>query len=440
MRAMLIALTALIVTGCNQYEVFLVSGYQQESYSNDADVIFIIDNSSSMTDEAQALALNFDSFLRYLTNPSAGEAEDENLSGAVDDYISYVSERGRLLNYQLGITTTGMDQEVFGGAGSLVGSPSILGKGSDTLQQDFASSLLCEATCWDVNQVPADPEYTCDSANPELPDPVSQQALDCICDGDRWEDNCGPGTEEGLEATFAAMCRAVENPPDECFWEYSELAGISEADANTSEGMIREDSTVIFVIISDEGDGSRRIGNTDPDITVYKDLMDSFGVRYRFAVIGPPYDPVNDSLTCNSGGATTWGTERYQAAAELSGGFFNPISAENDEGDCALTDFSSHLEDLGALLNSLMTAFPLQSVPDTTTIQCFVDGFEVPMSTDTRSTEDQALGGVPVYSDGWSYDPAINSVVFHGEFVPDYNESVRIYYRPLDGMPRTLPF
>jgi len=440
MRALLIALTTLIVTGCNQYEVFLVSGYQQESYSNDADVIFVIDNSPSMTDEAQALALNFDSFLRYLTNPSAGAAESENLSGAVDDYISYVSDRGRLLNYQLGITTTGMDPAIYGGAGSLVGSPSILGKGSDTLQQDFAAGLLCEATCWDVNQVPSVPEYSCDATNPELDDPVSQQALDCVCGGNSWEDNCGPGTEEGLESAFAAMCRAVENPPEECFWEYSELAGVSEEDALTSEGMIREDSTVIFVIISDEGDGSRRIGNTDPDITVYKDLMDSFGVRYRFAVIGPPYDPVADSLTCNSGGATKWGTERYQAAADLSGGFFNPISAEDDEGECALTDFSGHLEDLGALLNSLMTAFPLQSVPDTTTIQCFVDGIEVPQSIDTRTTEEQALGGTPVYNDGWSYDPAINSVVFHGAYVPDYNEGVRIYYRPLDGMPRTLPF
>ena len=48
--------------------------------------------------------------------------------------------------------------------------------------------------------------------------------------------------------------------------------------------------------------------------------------------------------------------------------------------------------------------------------------------------------GLTEYSDGWSYDPATNAIEFHGTYVPDYNSDVQIYYRPLEGNPRTLPF
>ena len=145
-------------------------------------------------------------------------------------------------------------------------------------------------------------------------------------------------------------------------------------------------------------------------------------------------------MTCNSGGATKWGTERYQNIATSSSGFFNYISGEDESGECGITDFSVHLDDLGKLLNSLKTSFPLQSTPDTATIQAFVDGNQVQQAVDTRSQADQAIGGDPVYEEGWAYDPGTNSVVFYGNTIPQYGEEVRIYYRPLEGMPRELPF
>ena len=36
--------------------------------------------------------------------------------------------------------------------------------------------------------------------------------------------------------------------------------------------------------------------------------------------------------------------------------------------------------------------------------------------------------------------PAQNAVVFWGEAIPDFNQNVRIFYRPLEGKPRDLPF
>ena len=48
---------------CNQYEYFNIAGYEQANFSNDADILFVIDNSSSMKDESVALGENFNTFI-----------------------------------------------------------------------------------------------------------------------------------------------------------------------------------------------------------------------------------------------------------------------------------------------------------------------------------------------------------------------------------------
>ena len=74
------------------------------------------------------------------------------------------------------------------------------------------------------------------------------------------------------------------------------------------------------------------------------------------------------------------------------------------------------------------------------TIQAFVDGNQVEQAIDERDQTEQALGGSPVFTEGWAYDPGENAVIFYGNAIPQYGEEVRIYYRPLEGNPRTLPF
>ena len=104
-RILCAALTFLALnSGCNQYELFRVAGYQQENYSNDAEILFVIDNSSSMQAESEELAIHFDTFIQFLTDPTQGGATYEGLDDAVDNYIRYVSERGRFLDFQLAIT------------------------------------------------------------------------------------------------------------------------------------------------------------------------------------------------------------------------------------------------------------------------------------------------------------------------------------------------
>ncbi|MCB9792637.1 MAG: hypothetical protein H6741_07890 [Alphaproteobacteria bacterium] len=428
----------LAALGCNNYDIYSVAGYEQVSFSNDAEVVFIIDNSSSMQDEAEALAQNFNVFIDQLTNTEDGSGlQTDDLSDAVQNYIVYTTERGRYLDYQLAITTTSVaipdnNPNLPGTYGALTGDPDIVSDTDANVETSFITNLFCDATCWNAAVLPSDPNATCEGGPSG---DVTLEYLDCLCGFEEWEGNCGSGTEEPLEAAFMAMCRAVPNPPDACF-DFE--TPFTEADVGSNAGLVRDGSTVIFVVVTDEGDYSRRLGQGDVDPEPYLELLDLFRVRYRFAVIGPNYDHENARLTCNSGGATTWASRRLQLAAEATNGFYRPIAEEGAGSDCVASDFAQHLEDLGALLQGLEQSFPLQSYPDVSTIAVYVNGEYVPQATlDEAATE---ATGEEVYGSGWIYDASENAISFQGDAVPDYNADVDIFYKPLEGMPRELPF
>ena len=67
----LAAMVPIGLSACNQYEMFLVTGDEQVSFSGKVDVLFVIDNSSSVTEEASALLKNFDTFIDNLAGDSA---------------------------------------------------------------------------------------------------------------------------------------------------------------------------------------------------------------------------------------------------------------------------------------------------------------------------------------------------------------------------------
>lgn len=413
----LLALAGLALAGCNQYAYLRVSGYAQESFANEADILFVVDNSPSMGDEAQALATNFNAFVRALSNPSGGE-DLGGLAGAVDDYIAYSNDRAGVLDYQLAITTT----DVASSYGALYGEPAVLTKGDAGIAEGFSANLLCHATCFNPSLVPDDPSYHCGAP---LGSTISTQYLDCTCGEGAWEDNCGEGQEEGLEAVYMAMCRAVEDPPAACF----EQDQFTSADVLSNQGLLRPGSSLIAVIVTDEGDTSRRIDGSSGDPFPYPDLFDEFGVRMRWSVIGPRTD------VCNSGGATTWGVSRYHWFVDETGGSWMDISEPTATDGCAISNFASSMERLGQLLSGLLDMFPLQGVPDVDSLLVFVDGAPVPQAEEQLSDT-----GDVRWEDGWSYLPSENAVVFHGDAVPDYNAEVAIYYLPLEGMPRELPY
>ncbi|MGB0640278.1 MAG: hypothetical protein ACPGTU_13135, partial [Myxococcota bacterium] len=187
----------------------------------------------------------------------------------------------------------------------------------------------------------------------------------------------------------------------------------------------------------------------DDDPANYLEAFAQFDRPIKFAAIGPDLncDENGDcALRCNSGGATPNGIRRIQKIVEATGGFYRPITqggAEDDDEDltgCEPANYSVHLEDLGRLLISLETAFQLQSVPDESTLRVYVDDEPVLRSEPLKGDEESNSFSNDSYTDGWSYNPGNNSVMFWGSAIPDFNQNVQIFYRPVDGNPRELPF
>lgn len=443
-------LVAAVATGCNQYELFALAGYEQASFQNDADVLFIIDNSPSMDEEASALGLNFQVFIEQLADPNAGGTVSQTLSDAVDNYVSYTSVRGSVLDYQLGMTTTTVDPTSGdttaidpGEAGVLIGD--VIARGSSTVVDDFLDQLLCDTTNWNQTDLAdEDPDYTC--GQEESPLFISEEYLDCICGEDLWTSNQGGGTEQPLEAALLSLCRAVPDPPEVCFHTFegtpSDGHTFEQADVMSTPDLVREGATSVVVIVTDEGDSSTQfLSNGEEDAAVYLDAFAQFDQTVRFAVIGPRFDQeAHQASACEDGGVRDFDTVPYWSVSRLfqiaseTGGFYADITTGGDK-DCGVADFSVYLEQLGQLLVNLVNAFELKSVPDPSTIRVFVDGTEV----DEASYVD-GEGSESIYSDGWSYEASQNAVVFWGTAVPDYNADVQIYYRPLEGKPRDLPF
>jgi hypothetical protein len=430
------------LTGCNDYEMFRLAGFAQEDFSNKADLLFVTDNSSSMIEESAALAVNFDRFIDRLVNPTGLDPARPPLTRAVADYVTSVSNRGAIIDFQIALTSTDVGADygrLYAGSGQ-----AILQRSLDDVPDAFRYHLLCEATCFvgSTGGLPSksDPEvglpgWQC--GDPLQGDVLYYEYNDCLCGGrDVWRNNCGSGQEEHIEATLLAMCRALD--PDD---PSPNIQGLLETcgertpfdkavDGGSNLGLIRPDSTFIPVIITDEGDTSRRLPQAERDPKVYTDLFKRFPTRMAWAVIGP------NLSKCNNGNAVGWGVERFERLVQQTNGMYVDIEADpTDGGDCPPADFDEALRALGDLLAGLLEAFPLQAVPDVDTIRVYVEGKRV-----DRAPEENDGAGIITYGDGWSYDATINAVRFHGDAVPDYRERVRIYYRPLEGMPRSLPF
>ena len=126
------------------------------------------------------------------------------------------------------------------------------------------------------------------------------------------------------------------------------------------------DSTVVIVILGDEGDTSRRIPNGSADVTPYLDAFEQFERNIKIVSLGPNLVPDDDglgySLPCNNGGSTDWAAKRLLDISGQTKGFYRYLEEEID-GECALSDFAVHLDKLGDLLNNLDTSFQLATIP-----------------------------------------------------------------------------
>ncbi len=268
------------------------------------DLLLVLDASSSMDDEGGALVLHLETLLAAFEDPDA----------------------------RAGVITL----DVRGRAGALVDDWVALG--DDDALGKLQGTIACGAVCWDASGMASDPTF-----DPDAPlTQISREWLDSTCGVGAWKDGCGGGTEEGLEAIYEALCRATDDPPDSCFEDISEL---TEADAGTSLGMPQQDRGVLALVVSNEGDESRHLSVGESDPAEYLARFAELPFDLFITAIGPSYE--DGAMLCNSGGATTWSTERYLAAAEASGLRYHAIAAESRTGDCN-ERIGEALEDLAA--------------------------------------------------------------------------------------------
>ncbi|MCB9687089.1 MAG: hypothetical protein H6738_16975 [Alphaproteobacteria bacterium] len=399
---------SLGLLACNRYDLFLMAGGNDRE-SNDADVLFVIDNSDSMFEESVALAENFGGFVERLAGREVDYGTD-GLPDAVDRYVDYVQNPGYFVDFQLAITTTDVQTD----RGALVGDPPILRKGDPDLEEKFIRNLMCEATCFaDRRQVDSDPGVTCEQ---DWNGKVTQEFLDCLCGRSAWVGHCGLGAEEGLEAVLDAMCRA-DDTPEAC---HDDRSPLQNSDFGTNEGLLRDGATFIPVVMTDEGDGSRRTANLDALPTAYFEAFAEFDRFMSWAVVAPGLD--SDYEVRCPGLAQSWGVLRYIYLVQESGGLYQDVNDEN----CDLRDWGAALDQIGDLVGGGAAAFPLSSTPKPGSIAVQVGHREIKPS--------EALGadlfGQPLFGDGWTFRAEDDTVLLHGAALPTQGEVVTIWFLP----------
>lgn len=415
--------------GCNAYEPFRLTGFEQETFSNKADILFVIDNSASMQDEAEDLATNFVSFIEAFADDQPPQG-NPSLSDDVGRLLEFLSDRAGNVNYRIGITNT----ETWTTQGDLLGRDPVLTPADEAVPRKFTQNLMCEAACI---ATPTSVEVNC---------PGGGQPSAATC-----ADNEFGFREEPIEAVLMALCGAVDNPPDICFapWWLGDREWLDqppdgpdsgttepveyfdESDVGKNGGWLRDNAVLLPVVITDEGDFSRRTSVNDPDPAPYPTLLQEFGRRITWAAIAP-------NLDCpGSTGDIQRATSRLRSMVERSNGRFVPLQELGDDGDCTPTLFADALTQIGELLRGVADTFPLASVPIPETIVVEVDGQPIDEAT---CEPDPELGFV-VCDSGWTYDPGTNAVLLKGSAVPTEDDAqVRIWYLPATGVPRDLPF
>ncbi len=220
------------------------------------DLLLVIDTSGSMKEESSAVLLG---------------ASD--VIGALGD-----------TDWQIAVTTTsasfgsGLTPDLDPGeAGTLSGPVIVPG---DDAATGLREVLACTTIYWKDSDLLSDPQYAA--------------AADGSCP---------------LPSAAAAMCERGGDVPGDCF---STDSSISEDQAAVNADFWRDDALPRAVVISDEGDGSRRVTSSDADVTAYIDLYGQLSADFRLYVLGPAY-PDGDGSCLDS--AQTWGVERYKNAA-----------------------------------------------------------------------------------------------------------------------------
>ncbi|HCH66240.1 MAG: hypothetical protein CL927_16830 [Deltaproteobacteria bacterium] len=249
---------------------------------------------------------------------------------------------------QLALTTTTADDQRGDGldpgeGGLLIAAP--IDVGSPDAATTLREQVLCKTAFWPSDTPRTNSGEITDCSGPPSDEVITQEYLDCVCGFDQWKSTSeGSGIEEHLESALMALCRSVDAPPAAC----SEPTSIFSSTSDTrNDSWLRPDSTVHVVIVTDEGDSSRRIpqtGQGSDEATAYLEAFAQFDQDIVVSVIGPLYDPDSDAQPrCLSGaGFGGYLVDRFFDAVTQTDGLYRFIVEETQDGGCTAAAFTDH--------------------------------------------------------------------------------------------------
>jgi len=454
LRRLALLLALPFIGSCSSaYDLLIHDQFKQGSFDSDVDILWVVDNSNSMSRIQQEVQQNFGAFISSFANIGAEDGTEldyDNVADGTVAWAEFITNQSRFLNYQMAVTTTDMFGSGNGNRGNLR-SLADIGNG------------------------------TCDA--PEIITPASDNPVGVFQDLVDVGVN-GSGEERGMHAAAVAMCKGKPES-----WWNDVLPNLADDDpvklicqavpANErgcNDGFFREGAATVVIVISDEGDDTERqeqlppavdlnecilehnddpfFGECDCRISWWIEFFDNIGQPVVFATIGPTYQQRTDPVAwcdgtdvtidgpCNPFGNTVCSIDFYQNAACLTNGLFTPIEVGNDaepgtpEFECGTADFQLALTDVGKLISNLNAGWVLSAIPDESTItviknQGFSDEVVIEPLSENLST-------------GWRYVPDRRSLVFSGADAPSFEEQIDVYYLPqfdrTDQVGRDLPF
>ncbi len=460
------AAALLLGPSCHNQDLLVHDQFEQASFDSDVDILWVVDNSQSMSNVQAAVQDSFSAFINEFANvgDETGEvlAYDDLADGALA-WAEFLLNQERFLNYRMGVVTTDIDAPGNGNKGNI--------RDAGPIGTAASGSLTCNAPGARAGGAAV---LTPDSDNPA--GEFSQLVEVGIT---------GAGGERGLHAAALAMCKGK----DPAFWDTLDqradddpvkvICGAVPAEqryCNTAvdadgepDPFFRDEAATVIIVVSDEGDVSATseflpppvdltacrdehaddplFGECDCRISWWSSFFDGIDRAVIFANIGPTYQAAGDATPwcdgttvdipgpCNTFNSPTCNIDFYQQLACLTGGRFVPIQtrAENAQ-ECAPANFENALRDIGRLISNLSGGWVLSAVPDPETIRVLRNQeTEIP----NADTEDGVLGG-------WRYSPNNRAITFTGNAVPGYDDQLDIYYLPAfdrnQNTGRPLPF
>ncbi|MCP4869338.1 MAG: hypothetical protein GY898_11535 [Proteobacteria bacterium] len=450
------AVLILLLSSCNPYDLLIHDRFEQAAFNSDVDILWVVDNSNSMARIQEEVQANFGAFIDTFANVGTDDGTEldyNTITDATVAWAEFLRNQERFLNYNMGVTTTNVDDGGNGNQGNIRSLASLGGP-------------------------------SCES-----PHVLSPQSEDVLGDFVDLVDVgvAGSGSEKGLMASAFSLCKG--KPAS--WWDSLEdnfdvddpvrrLCGlIPAADRTCNDGFFREGAASVVIIVSDEGDETEIqaglppqdelercvldhgedpfFGECDCKLSWWLEFFNGIGQPVIFATIAPTYQAFSDDVAlcdgatanypgpCNAFGSSICSVDFYQEAACLTGGLFTPIEEkddpENPQSTCNTADFDQALRSIGALISNLSRGWVLSAIPDPETI--------VVVKTEGECSEDDPAPCVVSPLDespsgGWFYRPATRSIAFTGEAVPQYDDVIDIYYLPQhdrhDQVGRPLPF